>query len=213
LVDTVAQINSVYDTLTTVDATDTDIAVWQAYQSDTGHDAGNIATVVDSDQVQGTGVTTMDYFWLTTGHYSSAATYDGQLGTVLSGGLSLDGLAAADVQSDVFGLTYNGGTDVNANDAITATVVTGLYEAAFGHAPTEQTLEGWLDAGLTMKTGFELFVGSETYQSYRLADDDSTLTGFAEAALAGSGGGPDAVHIVGAVTGVELASMIAHHAG
>jgi hypothetical protein len=52
---------------------------------------------------------------------------------------------------------------INPNSPVTANIVEALYSQALGHAPTQATLNSWLNSGLTVAQAYEDMVTSQSY--------------------------------------------------
>ena len=98
-------------------------------------------------------------FDLAFGHFPSAST----LASMVDSALTLPDLAAAMVGSQTFANTYNGGTLIDPNSPVTAGIVEALYTQALGHAPSQATLNGWLNSGLSVAQAFQAMVTSPSY--------------------------------------------------
>ena len=118
-----------------------------------------IAAIVNSAEAITNVYPILQMFDLAFGHFPSAAT----LASMVDTELTLPQLAAAVVGSQTFANTYNAGTLINPNSPLTAGIVDALYNQALGHAPTQATLNGWLNSGLTVAQAFLDMVTSQSY--------------------------------------------------
>jgi hypothetical protein len=120
---------------------------------------GMVEAIADSAEAI-TGVyPVLQMFNLAFGHFPSAATLTSMVDT----GLTLPQLAAAIVGSQTFANTYDAGTLIDPNSSVTAGIVEALYNQALGHAPSQATLNGWLNSGLTVAQAFLDMVTSQSY--------------------------------------------------
>ena len=121
--------------------------------------SGMIAAIVDSAEAITNVYPILQMFDLAFGRFPSAAT----LASMVDTELSVPQLAAAVVASQTFADTYNGGALIDPNSPLTAGIVDALYSQALGHAPTQETLNGWLNSGLTVVQAFLAMVTSQSY--------------------------------------------------
>jgi hypothetical protein len=101
--------------------------------------------------------------------------------------LSVSQLCSAIVASQTFANVYDGGTPINPNSPVTASIVEALYTHALGHAPTQSTLSGWLNAGLTVAQAFQDMVTSQSYFQTTQSTIEQYLTTAANGAISVSG--------------------------
>ena len=153
-----APIFAIYDAVLQRAPTDTEVTVALAINSTLGS-SGMIAAIVDSAEAITNVYPVLQMFDLGFGHFPGAAT----LASMARTGLTLPRLAAAVVASQTFADTYNGGALINPNSPLTAGIVDAFYSQALGHAPTQETLNGWLDGGLTVVQAFLAMVVSQSY--------------------------------------------------
>jgi hypothetical protein len=119
--------------------------------------------------------------------------------------LSVPQLCAAVVASQTFANAYDGGTLINPNSPVTASIVDALYTHALGHAPTQSTLTGWLNAGLTVAEAFQDMAASQSYFQTTQSAIEHYLTAAANGAVSvyGATNAADGVNVVGSVSAVE----------
>ena len=105
-------------------------------------------------------------------------------------------MAEAFVASDMFGATYNGGTNVNPNAPITAAIVSAIIQAATGIAATQTQINAWVNTGLSIDQVFVDFALGDQYTAYLQSTVQQYLTTAVQTAIGGSGVG------VGVVVGI-----------
>ena len=155
---TVTQINGIYEAVLQRAPTATEVTASMGLDSAAGN-AAMIAAIVDSSEAITNVYPILLMFNLAFGHFPSATT----LASMVDTGLTLPELAAGIVGSQTFANTYDGGTLINPNSPVTAGIVEALYSQALGHAPTQATLNGWLNSGLTVAQAFQDMVTSQSY--------------------------------------------------
>ena len=69
------------------------------------------------------------------------------------------------------------------DSAVTASVVETLYTQALGHAPTQATLNSWLNSGLSTAEAFQEMVTSQSYFQTTQAGIQQYLTTAADGAV------------------------------
>ena len=152
------QITEIYNAVLQRAPTSTEVTASLAIES-TFSNAGMVAAIVDSSEAITNVYPILLMFNLAFGHFPSATT----LASMVDTGLTLPELAAGIVGSQTFANTYDGGTLINPNSPVTAGIVEALYSQALGHAPTQATLNGWLNSGLTVAQAFQDMVTSQSY--------------------------------------------------
>jgi hypothetical protein len=158
--------------------------------------AGLIASIVDSPEAQHNVYPIAQIVQLATGNMPTTAQLAGWVPFVESNGLLqgnlqsnplLDQMAEAFVASTQFGNTYNGGTAVNPNAPITATIVSAVIQAATGVAATQAQIDAWLATGQTIDQVFVDFALGDQYSAHIQSAVQQFFTSLADQA-ASSGG-------------------------
>jgi hypothetical protein len=134
----------VYQAVLQRSATDAEVASATSLQATFGT-AGLIAAIVDSSEAQHNVYPIAQIIELATGNMPTTAQLAGWVPFVESNGLLqgqsqtnplLDQMAEAFVASTQFGNAYNGGTAVDPNATITASIISAIIQAATGVAAT-----------------------------------------------------------------------------
>ena len=175
---TVSQIDGIYEVVLQRAPTSTEVTASQALDSATG-DAAAVATIVNSAEAISNVYPVLQMFELAFGHLPTAAT----LASMVQSELSVTQLSAAVVASQTFANTYNGGLTMDPDAAVTASVVETLYTQALGHAPTQATLNSWLNSGLSTAEAFQEMVTSQSYFQTTQAGIQQYLTTAADGAV------------------------------
>ena len=155
---TTSEIAAIYGAVLQRAPTDTELTASLAIGSTLGS-TGMVAAIADSAEAITNVYPILQMFDLAFGRFPSAAT----LASMVDTGLTLPQLAAAIVGSQTFANTYNAGTLIDPNSSVTAEIVEALYNQALGHAPSQATLNGWLNSGLTVAQAFLEMVTSQSY--------------------------------------------------
>ena len=155
---TASEIAAIYGAVLQRVPTDTELTASLAISSTLGS-TGMVAAIADSAEAITNVYPILQMFDLAFGRFPSAAT----LASMVATGLTLPQLAAAIVGSQTFANTYNAGTLIDPNSSVTAGIVEALYNQALGHAPSQATLNGWLNSGLTVAQAFLEMVTSQSY--------------------------------------------------
>jgi hypothetical protein len=123
---------------------------------------GSLAAIVDSPEAQQYVYRVTQIILLATGNLPTPAQLAGWVPAVESS-TSLDNMALAFVASTQFGNTYNGGTPVDPNAPITASIVSAIIQAATGIAATQTQIATWVNTGLTIDQVFVDFALGDQY--------------------------------------------------
>ena len=154
----ISQVDDIYEAVLQRPPTSAEVTAALSLGSTFGS-AGIITAVVDSAEAITNVYPILQMFDLAFGHFPSAAT----LASMVDSDLALPELAVAVVGSQTFANTYNGGALIDPNSPVTAGIVEALYTQALGHAPSQTTLNGWLNSGLTVALAFQAMVTSPSY--------------------------------------------------
>jgi len=179
---------------------------------------GNVAAmavIVDSSEAQYNVNPIVQIIELATGSLPTAAQLAGWVPFVESAGLLqgqsqtdplLDQMAEAFVASTMFGNTYNGGTAVDPNAPITASIVAALIQAATGVAATQSQIDAWVGTGLSIDQVFVGFALGDQYTaaSQNMVQDYLTATAINGAELSTV----DGISATGALTLGTLATPL-----
>jgi hypothetical protein len=197
---TAAQINGIYEAVLQRAPSSTEVTAALALDSATG-DGATVAAIVDSAEAITNVYPILQMFELAFGYLPQAAT----LASMVQSALTVPELSSAVAASQTFANVYNGGTLINPNSPVTASIVEALYTQALGHAPTQSTLSGWLNAGLTVAEAFQDMVTSQSYFQTTQSTIEQYLTAAANGAISvnGATNAADAVNVVGSVSSVE----------
>ena len=155
---TASEIAAIYGAVLQRAPTNTELTASLAIGSTLGS-TGMVEAIADSAEAITNVYPILQMFDLAFGRFPSAAT----LASMVDTGLTLPQLAAAIVGSQTFANTYNAGTLIDPNSSVTAEIVEALYNQALGHAPSQATLNGWLNSGLTVAQAFLEMVTSQSY--------------------------------------------------
>jgi hypothetical protein len=192
---TASQIDGMYEAVLQRAPTNIEVTASLTLNSTTG-DAATVAAIVNSAEAITNVYPVLQMFDLAFGYFPVAST----LASMVQSALTLPNLSSAVVASQTFANVYNGGTLIDPNSPVTAGIVEALYTQALGHAPTQSTLAGWLNAGLTATEAFQDMVTSQSYFQTSQSAIEQYLTAAADGA----------VSIVGSASlGVDMASQ--HH--
>jgi hypothetical protein len=199
---TAAQIDGIYEVVLQRAPSNIEVTAALALDSATG-DAATIAAVVDSAEAITNVYPILQSFELAFGYLPQAST----LASMVQSALSVQQLCSAIVASQTFANIYDGGTIINPNSPVTASIVETLYAHALGHAPTQATLSGWLNAGLTVAEAFQDMTTSQSYFQTTQSTIEQYLTAAANGAITvyGATNAANGVNIVGSVNPVEHA--------
>jgi hypothetical protein len=199
---TAAQIDGIYEVVLQRAPSNIEVTAALALDSATG-DAATIAAVVDSAEAITNVYPILQSFELAFGYLPQAST----LASMVQSALSVQQLCSAIVASQTFANIYDGGTIINPNSPVTASIVETLYTHALGHAPTQATLSGWLNAGLTVAEAFQDMTTSQSYFQTTQSTIEQYLTAAANGAITvyGATNAANGVSIVGSVNPVEHA--------
>jgi hypothetical protein len=184
---TAAKINGIYEAVLQRAPSSIEVTAALALDSATG-DAATVAAIVDSAEAITNVYPILQSFELAFGYLPQAST----LASMVQSALTVPQLCSAIVASQTFANVYDGGTIINPNSPVTASIVEALYTHALGHAPTQSTLSGWLNAGLTVAEAFQDMVTSQSYFQTTHPAIEQYLTAAA-----------DSVNVVGSVNSVE----------
>jgi hypothetical protein len=197
---TAAQVNGIYEAVLQRAPSNIEVTAALALDSAIG-DAATVAAVVDSAEAITNVYPILQSFELAFGYLPQAAT----LASMVQSALNVPQLCSAIVASQTFANVYDGGTIINPNSPVTASIVETLYTHALGHAPTQATLSGWLNAGLTVAQAFQDMVTSQSYFQTTQSTIEHYLTAAANGAIAvyGATVGGDGVNVVGSLNPVE----------
>jgi len=197
---TATQINGIYEAVLQRAPSSIEVTAALALDSATG-DAATVAAVVDSAEAITNVYPILQSFELAFGYLPQAST----LASMVQGALSVSQLCSAIVASQTFANVYDGGAIINPNSPVTASIVQALYSHALGHAPTQSTLSGWLNAGLTTAEAFQDMVTSQSYFQTSQSAIAHYLTAAANGAISVYGAtiAGDSVSIVGSMNPVE----------
>ena len=179
---TAAQVNGIYEAVLQRAPSSIEVTAALALDSATG-DAATVAAVVDSAEAITNVYPILQSFELAFGYLPQAAT----LASMVQSALSVPQLCSAIVASQTFANVYDGGTMINPNSPVTASIVEALYTHALGHAPTQSTLSGWLNAGLTVAQAFQDMVTSQSYFQTTQSTIEQYLTAAANGAISVNG--------------------------
>jgi hypothetical protein len=115
-------------------------------------------------------------------------------------------MAEAFVASTMFGNTYNGGTAVDPNAPITASIVSALVQAATGVAATQSQIDAWVATGFSIDQVFVGFALGDQYTaaSQNMVQDYLTATAINGAELSTV----DGISATGALTLGTLATPL-----
>ena len=166
---TAPQINGIFEAVLQRAPTAVEVTASLALDSATG-DAATVATIVNSAEAITDVYPALQMFDLALGYFPTAST----LASMVQSALTLPSLSAAFVASQAFANVYNGGALIDPSSPVTAGVVEALYSQALGHAPTQSTLAGWLNAGLSVAEAFQDMVTSQSYFQLRSLPSSST---------------------------------------
>jgi hypothetical protein len=199
---TAAQIDGIYEVVLQRAPSNIEVTAALALDSATG-DAATVAAVVDSAEAITNVYPILQSFELAFGYLPQAST----LASMVQSALSVQQLCSAIVASQTFANIYDGGTIINPNSPVTASIVETLYTHALGHAPTQATLSGWLNAGLTVAEAFQDMTTSQSYFQTTQSTIEQYLTAAANGAITvyGATNAANGVNIVGSVNPVEHA--------
>jgi hypothetical protein len=197
---TAAQINGIYEAVLQRAPSSTEVTGSLALDSATGN-AATVAAIVDSAEAITNVYPILQTFDLAFGYLPAAGT----LASMVQSALTVSQLCAAVVASQTFANVYNGGTLINSNSPVTASIVEALYTHALGHAPTQSTLSGWLNAGLTVAEAFQDMATSQSYFQTTQPAIEQHLIAAANGAISVYGGtmAGEGVNVVGSVSSVE----------
>jgi hypothetical protein len=197
---TAAQVNGIYEAVLQRAPSSIEVTAALALDSATG-DAATVAAIVDSAEAITNVYPILQSFELAFGYLPQSAT----LASMVQSALSVPQLCSAIAASQTFANVYDGGTIIDPNSPVTASIVQALYTHALGHAPTQSTLSGWLNAGLTVAQAFQDMVTSQSYFQTTLSTIEQYLTAAANGAITvyGSTSGGDGVNVVGSLNSVE----------
>jgi hypothetical protein len=208
------QIDEIYQAVLQRLATGVEITSSLAFASGFGN-LGLIAAIVASLEAQNNVYPIVQIIELATGNMPTAAQLSGWVPFVESAGLLqgqsqtdplLDQMAEAFVASTMFGNTYNGGTAVDPNAPITASIVAALIQAATGVAATQSQIDAWVGTGLSIDQVFVGFALGDQYTaaSQNMVQDYLTATAINGAELSTV----DGISATGALTLGTLATPL-----
>ena len=192
---TVTQIDESYQTVLQRAPTNAEVTGSVSLDTTIGN-AGVIAAIVDLAEAQANVYPIVQIIDLATGSLPTAAQLASWVPYVESAGLLqgqsqtnplLDQMAEAFVASTQFGDTYNGGTAVNPNAPITASIVSAIIQAATGVSATQAQVNAWLSTGQTIDQVFVDFALGDQYSAHLQSTVQQYLTTTAETAAGGSG--------------------------
>lgn len=190
---TATQADNLYEAVLQRGSTNIEVTATLALDAATG-DAATVAAIVNSAEAITNVYPVLQMFDLAFGYLPSAAT----LASMVQSQLTVPQLSEAFVASQTFARVYNGGTPINPNSPVSASIVEAFYTHSLGHAPTQATLDGWLGSGLTVAAAFQDMVTSQAYFQTTQSTIEQYLTIAAD----------NAVNIVGSSSAAEMAS---HH--
>jgi hypothetical protein len=190
-----SSIGVIYEAVLQRSASSTELSAANALQLSIGV-AGVIASIVDSPEAQYNVYPIVQIIELATGSFPTAAQLSGWVPFVETNGLLqgssqtnplLDHMAEAFVASTEFGNTYNGGTAVDPNAPITASIVSAIIHAATGIAAVQSQIDAWVSTGQTIDQVFVDFALGDQYSAHLQSAVQQYLTTTADAAAGGSG--------------------------
>ena len=195
-----AQINGIFEAVLQRAPSSIEVTAALALDSATG-DAATVAAIVDLAEAITNVYPILQSFELAFGYLPQAAT----LASMVQSALSVTQLCSAIVASQTFANVYDGGTLINPNSPVTASIVESLYAHALGHAPTQSTLSGWLNAGLTVAQAFQDMVTSQSYFQTTQSTIEQYLTAAANGAISVNGASiaGEGANVVGSANSVE----------
>ena len=188
-----AQIDEVYQAVLQHLPTSAELNAAVAYFSTFGF-TGGTASVVDSPEAQYNVYPIVQIIELATGSLPTAGQLAGWVPYVESAGLLqsqsqtnplLDQMAEAFVASTMFGDTYNGGTAVDPDAPITASIVSAIIDAATGVAATQAQVNAWVSTGQTIDQVFVEFALGDQYTAHLQSTVQQYLTTAADTAVGG----------------------------
>lgn len=198
---TTAQINGIYEAVLQRAPSSIEVTAALALDSATG-DAATVAAIVNSAEAITNVYPILQTFELAFGYLPQAPT----LASMVQSALTVSDLCSAIVASQTFANVYNSGALINPNSPVTASIVQALYTQALGHAPTQATLSGWLNADLTVAGAFQDMVTSQSYFDTTQSTFEHYLTAAANGATAVYGGASvagEGVNVVGSVSQID----------
>jgi hypothetical protein len=188
-------LDDIYQAVLQREPTNPEVAAATSLQAAIGV-AGEIAAIVDSSEAQYNVYPIVQIIELATGSFPTAAQLSGWVPFVETNGLLqgssqtnplLDQMAEAFVASTEFGNTYNGGTAVDPNAPITASIVSAIIKAATDIAATQPQIDAWVGTGQTIDQVFVDFALGDQYSAHLQNAVQQYLTTTADTAAGGSG--------------------------
>jgi hypothetical protein len=197
---TATQINALYEAVLQRAPSSVEVTASLALDSATSN-AATVAAIVDSAEAITNIYPILQTCELAFGYLPQAST----LASMAQSALTISQLSYAIVGSQTFANMYNGGTLINPNAPVTASIVDALCTHALGHTPTQSTLSSWLNSGLTVAESFQDMVTSPSYFQATQSAIEQYLTAAANAAISVSGAtnAGDSVNVVGSVSSAE----------
>ena len=194
------QIDAIYEFVLQRDPTAAEVTASTALDAVVGNNVMTAAVVNSAEAITNV-YPILQMFDLAFGYLPTAAT----LASMVQSDLTVPQLSTAVVASQTFANVYNGGSLIDPNSPVTAGVVEALYQQALGYAPTQPTLDSWLDSGLTVAQAFQEMVSS---QSYFLTTQNSIEQYLTEAVsnvvVGGGAAGSSATSPAGSLTASQI---------
>ena len=204
-------INDIYNAVLQHSATSSQISTVEATATASG-DAAAISSIVNSSEAQYNVNPVIQIIELATGVLPNATQLSGWVAAVEADGLLtgqaqtnplMDNMAEAFVASTMFGNTFNGGTAVDPNAAITASIVSAIIQAATGVAATQTQIHNWVATGETIDQVFVEFALGDQYTAHLQGTVQHYLTSAAEYAASADFAGASS-SVLGSVPASEL---------
>ena len=206
-------INDIYNAVLQHSATSGQISTVEATATASG-DAAAISSIVNSSEAQYNVDPVIQIIELATGVLPNATQLSGWVAAVEADGLLtgqaqtnplMDNMAEAFVASTMFGNTFNGGTAVDPNAIITASIATAIIQAATGDTLSEaQTAaQAWVTTGKTIDQVFVEFALGDQYTAHLQGTVQHYLTSAAEYAASADFAGASS-SVLGSVPASEL---------
>ena len=204
-------INDIYNAVLQHSATSGEISTVEATAAASG-DAAAISSIVNSSEAQYNVDPVIQIIELATGALPTAAALSGWVAAIEANGLLtgqaqtnplMDNMAEAFVASTMFGNTFNGGTAVDPNAPITASIVSAIIQAATGVAATQTQIHNWVATGETIDQVFVEFALGDQYTAHLQGTVQHYLTSAAEYAASADFAGASS-SVLGSVPASEL---------
>jgi hypothetical protein len=193
------QIDALYESVLQRAPTAAEITASTALDAATGSNVMT-AAIVDSAEAITNVYPILQMFELAFGHFPTAAT----LASMVQADLNVPQLSAAVVASQTFANAYNGGSLIDPNSPVTSGIVEALYQQALGYAPTQATLDSWLNGGLTVEQAFQEMVSSQSYFSTTQNNIEQYLTQAVNSVAGGASSGTGATGAAGSLSANQI---------